>query len=309
MSNDVKLEPCPFCGGEAELEDLGGRDEYFVYCTNPRCGVQQIAKYLPDDAIAAWNARHQPQREAVLEALDWLRAQRSVHAGGVSVPRSALIAIADLIQRRGALTTPAPAVSNEQLDTWRRYAIAHCLLHPEVEKAVTTPAPAVKPHCSTCGRDVTEVLCKTCGKWWAENLSAPAVSTDEIVAVLEGIKARGLPDRYKSDVELNDRLAAILSLLRGERSAPTDQALFDDICAKMAEVVAPLPGAHHQSAIAELCEGLAAVLDTSGARGTYHSLRYSEAVERAEALLSKHSPDAPGDAGTRAIEPSDGDKR
>jgi hypothetical protein len=46
--------------------------------------------------------------------------------------------------------------------------------------------------------------------------AAPAVSTDEIVAVLEGIKARGLPDRYKSDVELNDRLAAILSRLRGE---------------------------------------------------------------------------------------------
>jgi hypothetical protein len=38
-----------------------------------------------------------------------------------------------------------------------------------VRAALTTPAPAQKPHCSTCGKDVAEVLCETCGKWWADN--------------------------------------------------------------------------------------------------------------------------------------------
>jgi hypothetical protein len=56
------------------------------------------------------------------------------------------------------------------------------LVRPITEiAALTTPAPAVKPHCSTCGKDVAEVLCETCGKWWADNPPpAPAVSTDEV---------------------------------------------------------------------------------------------------------------------------------
>lgn len=41
-----------------------------------------------------------------------------------------------------------------------------------IHAALTTPAPAVKPHCSTCGKDVAEVLCETCGKWWDAALLA-----------------------------------------------------------------------------------------------------------------------------------------
>jgi len=41
------------------------------------------------------------------------------------------------------------------------------------------------------------------------------------------------------------------------------------------------------AAAPDLLEALIAVLDTSGARGTYHALKYAEAVERAEALLAK----------------------
>ncbi len=86
--------------------------------------------------------------------------------------------------------------------------------------------------------------------------------------------------------------------------------------------------ASRQSAIAELCEGLATALDIietlaessadvsntaaiiengAGADGVIREAM--DARDRLTALLSKHSPDAPGDAGTRAIEPSDGDKR
>jgi hypothetical protein len=68
--------------------------------------------------------------------------------------------------------------------------------------------------CADCGMKEPKLSLRECPA--ALITPAPAVSRDEIVAVLEDIKARGLPDRYKSDVELSDRLDAILSRLRGE---------------------------------------------------------------------------------------------
>lgn len=72
---------------------------------------------------------------------------------------------------------------------------------------------------------------------------------------------------------------------------------------------------HRQSAIGELCEGLA----WYGEQARLARLNHSEGDAgraalsedggaKAEALLSKHSPDAPGQhAGTRATESGDGD--
>lgn len=53
------LLPCPFCGSPAELDDLGDpQDDSMVSCTNQRrCGVQQIARFNPESAAAAWNTR------------------------------------------------------------------------------------------------------------------------------------------------------------------------------------------------------------------------------------------------------------
>lgn len=41
--------------------------------------------------------------------------------------------------------------------------------------------------------------------------------------------------------------------------------------------------------VEKLRAALSAVLDTSGARGSYHALKYGDAVEAAEALLSEHA--------------------
>lgn len=52
MSN--KLKPCPFCGGEAEIERQyhGG---YVVYCQNENCGCAIFGNR--DEVLKAWNTR------------------------------------------------------------------------------------------------------------------------------------------------------------------------------------------------------------------------------------------------------------
>ena len=62
--SDVKLEPCPFCGGEAGV--LMASDEadpsWRVWCLRPsaKCGVIGPAKETKPEAIAAWNRRPTP---------------------------------------------------------------------------------------------------------------------------------------------------------------------------------------------------------------------------------------------------------
>ncbi len=54
----TELAPCPFCGGKAELIDLGdSRNDSYVHCTTATCEVQQIAKYDELGATRAWNCR------------------------------------------------------------------------------------------------------------------------------------------------------------------------------------------------------------------------------------------------------------
>lgn len=50
-----KLKPCPFCGGEAEIEDMKG--EYSVIC-NTCFGASDICE-TKEETIAAWNRRHE----------------------------------------------------------------------------------------------------------------------------------------------------------------------------------------------------------------------------------------------------------
>lgn len=66
MSNEMKLLPCPFCGGEAEIEHIHDDngcpevyyrewDFYIVKCKN--CGVSTT--YYSNNKVAAdhWNSR------------------------------------------------------------------------------------------------------------------------------------------------------------------------------------------------------------------------------------------------------------
>jgi len=58
--SEIKLEPCPFCGGEAELKDMTFEIEgmnvgktYFVECEN---GCMEYFK-TRKEAVEAWNKR------------------------------------------------------------------------------------------------------------------------------------------------------------------------------------------------------------------------------------------------------------
>ena len=55
MNNDIKLEPCPFCGGEAKFFEDKGYQIYSVTCTE--CDAGTNAYGIEQDAIDAWNTR------------------------------------------------------------------------------------------------------------------------------------------------------------------------------------------------------------------------------------------------------------
>ena len=52
---EVKLKPCPFCGGEAELYEDGIFSGAFVYCK--KCGTLKGYYLETEKAIEAWNRR------------------------------------------------------------------------------------------------------------------------------------------------------------------------------------------------------------------------------------------------------------
>ena len=52
--SEPKLEPCPFCGGEAKVMDMGY--PHWVYCKN--CGAKvHGGTHDEKDSIQAWNRR------------------------------------------------------------------------------------------------------------------------------------------------------------------------------------------------------------------------------------------------------------
>ena len=52
MKGENKLEPCPFCGGEAMIN---GITLVYIKCT--KCGVETVGYREEDEAITAWNRR------------------------------------------------------------------------------------------------------------------------------------------------------------------------------------------------------------------------------------------------------------
>lgn len=56
-----KLKPCPFCGGEAELEikqHVPKGYDYIPRCANPSCAGRLTKKWInAEEAIKAWNRR------------------------------------------------------------------------------------------------------------------------------------------------------------------------------------------------------------------------------------------------------------
>ena len=58
--SEIKLKPCPFCGGEAHIDCFPGLDRpYFPVCNNEMCiACDTIVTFLTEkDAAEAWNRR------------------------------------------------------------------------------------------------------------------------------------------------------------------------------------------------------------------------------------------------------------
>ena len=54
ISRETELKPCPFCGGEAKVMDMGY--PHWVYCEE--CGAKVHGGTNDErDSIAAWNRR------------------------------------------------------------------------------------------------------------------------------------------------------------------------------------------------------------------------------------------------------------
>ena len=50
----IELKPCPFCGGEAQIESITKKGETTILCKCSNCGAGTIGvrAYIPDKALA-----------------------------------------------------------------------------------------------------------------------------------------------------------------------------------------------------------------------------------------------------------------
>ena len=67
--NEVKLKPCPFCGGEAKI--ISGYGKYAVTCKG--CYAMAPNTYTEGDAAKAWNKRigHETYKEYFDAHISW----------------------------------------------------------------------------------------------------------------------------------------------------------------------------------------------------------------------------------------------
>lgn len=55
-----ELKPCPFCGGEAELNRINTAAVWAIEVRCPHCGCGTDCAEMKAEAIAAWNRRAEP---------------------------------------------------------------------------------------------------------------------------------------------------------------------------------------------------------------------------------------------------------
>lgn len=85
IKNTQALEPCPFCGSTAIVQNNFGR-EYWVQCDDMECGSTDGKLYDgPNEAIAAWNKRASPPA-APVDAQRWIEIGKAVERACRELP-------------------------------------------------------------------------------------------------------------------------------------------------------------------------------------------------------------------------------
>lgn len=88
--SETKLKPCP-SGHEAHIQTVVDSCMCFVECLAPNCwwslgerydrdGMADHHFYSEEDAISAWNARTDPQRQRLVDALNKIIEMNRQHA-------------------------------------------------------------------------------------------------------------------------------------------------------------------------------------------------------------------------------------
>ena len=80
MNNDIKLKPCPFCGGRAIID---GCDDTLWIVICKECNASIGYKETEQEAIDAWNSRVQPtftpdELDAIRRNVSDWRAEREL---------------------------------------------------------------------------------------------------------------------------------------------------------------------------------------------------------------------------------------
>ena len=95
--SDIKLLPCPFCGGEAELYEQKHKQyprTYYVTCKS--CHCKTIESRVKGVAISGWNTRKPMER--IVEQLEEKALVKECDVGGLVPSREKIVILSDAIE-------------------------------------------------------------------------------------------------------------------------------------------------------------------------------------------------------------------
>ena len=95
--SDIKLLPCPFCGGEAELYEQKHKQypsTYYVTCKS--CHCKTIKSRVKGVAISGWNTRKPMER--IVEQLEEKALVKECDVGGLVPSREKIVILSDAIE-------------------------------------------------------------------------------------------------------------------------------------------------------------------------------------------------------------------